>query len=118
MNVVSTIRRLEEIGVRVHCLQFGGTDLTSAAGKMTMNVLRAVAQLERDVHIERINKPGWLCCDVAFKSQIRGAVSLLAIFSMVRQDLREHARVKIMVSIVPPASLSATWLIYSGDHVI
>jgi hypothetical protein len=66
----------------------------------------------------RANKPGWLCCDVAFKSQIRGAVSLLAIFSMVRQDLREHARVKIMVSIVPPASLSATWLIYSGDHVI
>jgi hypothetical protein len=66
----------------------------------------------------RANRPGWLCCGAAFKSQIRDAVSLLAIFSMVRQDLREHARVEIMVSIVPPASLSATWLIYGGDHDI
>jgi hypothetical protein len=30
-------------GVKVHCLQLGGTDLTSAAGRMTMNVLAAVA---------------------------------------------------------------------------
>jgi putative DNA-invertase from lambdoid prophage Rac len=37
----------------VHCLQLGGADLTSAAGRMTMNVLAAVAQFERDLLIER-----------------------------------------------------------------
>ena len=34
-------------------LFLGGVDLTSAAGKMTMGVLAAVAQFERDLLIER-----------------------------------------------------------------
>jgi putative DNA-invertase from lambdoid prophage Rac len=37
----------------VHCLALGGVDLTSAAGKMTMQVLNAVAEFERDLLIER-----------------------------------------------------------------
>jgi len=37
----------------VHCLALGGVDLTSAAGKMTMSVLNAVAEFERDLLIER-----------------------------------------------------------------
>ena len=45
--------KLEEIGIRVHCLALGGVDLTSSAGKMTMNVINAVAQFERDLLIER-----------------------------------------------------------------
>lgn len=36
-------------GVRVHCLALGGVDLASSAGKMTMNVINAVAQFERDL---------------------------------------------------------------------
>jgi putative DNA-invertase from lambdoid prophage Rac len=40
-------------GIRVHCLALGGVDLTSAAGKMTMQVLGAVAEFERDLLIER-----------------------------------------------------------------
>jgi putative DNA-invertase from lambdoid prophage Rac len=44
---------LAEIGVRVHCLALGGVDLASSAGTMTMNVLNAVAQFERDLLIER-----------------------------------------------------------------
>lgn len=47
------MNKLAAIGVKVHCLQLGGTDLTSAAGRMTMNVLAAVAQFERDLLIER-----------------------------------------------------------------
>src|SRR5712664_857574 len=39
VDVVTTINKLAAIGVKVHCLQLGGTDLTSAAGRMTMNVL-------------------------------------------------------------------------------
>jgi putative DNA-invertase from lambdoid prophage Rac len=53
MDVRSTIEALEAIGVRVHCLALGGMDLTSAAGKMTMQVLAAVAEFERDLLIER-----------------------------------------------------------------
>jgi putative DNA-invertase from lambdoid prophage Rac len=53
VDVVTTVNKLAEIGVKVHCLQLGGTDLTSAAGRMTMNVLAAVAQFERDLLIER-----------------------------------------------------------------
>lgn len=53
MDVRATVERLAEGGVRVHCLALGGVDLTSAAGKMTMGVLSAVAEFERDLLIER-----------------------------------------------------------------
>lgn len=53
MDVRATVERLQEAGVRVHCLALGGMDLTSAAGKMTMGVLTAVAEFERDLLIER-----------------------------------------------------------------
>jgi len=55
MDVRSTVDLLGERGVRVHCLALGGVDLTSAAGRMTMQVLNAVAEFERDLLIERTN---------------------------------------------------------------
>ena len=53
MDVRSTVEKLEADGVRVHCLALGGVDLTSAAGKMTMGVIAAVAEFERDLLVER-----------------------------------------------------------------
>ena len=53
MDVRSTVERLAADGVRVHCLALGGVDLTSAGGKMTMAVLTAVTEFERDLLIER-----------------------------------------------------------------
>jgi putative DNA-invertase from lambdoid prophage Rac len=53
MDVRSTVEALAGIGVRVHCLALGGVDLTSAAGKLTMGVIAAVAEFERDLIIER-----------------------------------------------------------------
>lgn len=53
MDVRATVERLANIGVRVHCLALGGVDLTSPAGKMTMGVICAVAEFERDLLIER-----------------------------------------------------------------
>jgi putative DNA-invertase from lambdoid prophage Rac len=53
IDVSITVNKLEELGIRVHCLALGGVDLTSSAGKMTMNVINAVAQFERDLLIER-----------------------------------------------------------------
>lgn len=53
IDVSSTVKMLAENGVRVHCLQLGGLDLTSSAGTMTMHILNAMAQFERDLLIER-----------------------------------------------------------------
>jgi putative DNA-invertase from lambdoid prophage Rac len=53
MDVRATVEALAGHGVRVHCLALGGVDLTSPAGKMTMGVIAAVAEFERDLLIER-----------------------------------------------------------------
>ena len=53
IDVSTTVAKLEKMGIRVHCLALGGVDLTSSAGKLTMGVINAVAQFERDLLIER-----------------------------------------------------------------
>ncbi len=53
MDVRATVELLAGDGIRVHCLALGGVDLTSPAGKMTMGVIAAVAEFERDLLIER-----------------------------------------------------------------
>src|SRR3546814_1521391 len=53
MDVASTVADLDRMGVRVHCLALGGVDLTSSTGKLTMGVINAVAEFERDLLIER-----------------------------------------------------------------
>jgi putative DNA-invertase from lambdoid prophage Rac len=53
MDVRATVGLLAGMDVRVHCLALGGVDLTSPAGKMTMGVIAAVAEFERDLLIER-----------------------------------------------------------------
>lgn len=52
-DVRMTVDRLAADGIRVHCLALGGVDLTSPAGRMTMGVIAAVAEFERDLLIER-----------------------------------------------------------------
>lgn len=53
MDVRTTVDALAALGVRVHCLALGGVDLTSPAGRMTMQVIAAVAEFERDLLVER-----------------------------------------------------------------
>jgi putative DNA-invertase from lambdoid prophage Rac len=53
MDVRATVETLADLGIRIHCLALGGVDLSSAAGRMTMQVLNAVAEFERDLLIER-----------------------------------------------------------------
>lgn len=53
MDVRSTVEALAGLGVRVHCLALGGVDLASSSGKLTMGVLAAVAEFERDLLVER-----------------------------------------------------------------
>ncbi|MCE1061454.1 recombinase family protein [Pseudomonas alloputida] len=55
MDVRITVELLATRNIKVHCLALGGVDLTSPAGKMTMGVIAAVAEFERDLLIERTN---------------------------------------------------------------
>ncbi|CAI1146218.1 MULTISPECIES: recombinase family protein [Serratia] len=53
MDVRKTVEQLANTEIRVHCLALGGVDLTSPAGRMTMQVIAAVAEFERDLLLER-----------------------------------------------------------------
>ena len=53
MDVSGTVANLEETGMRVHCLALGCMNLASSGGKMTMNVINAVARHGRDPLVER-----------------------------------------------------------------
>ncbi|HID9277363.1 TPA: recombinase family protein [Enterobacter kobei] len=53
MDIRKTVELLAASEIRVHCLALGGVDLTSPAGKMTMQVISAVAEFERDLLLER-----------------------------------------------------------------
>ena len=53
MDVAATVRALAGMGVRVHCLALGGVDLASSTGRLTMGVINAVAEFERDLLVER-----------------------------------------------------------------
>jgi putative DNA-invertase from lambdoid prophage Rac len=52
-DVGGTIRLLASRGIKVIVLQLGALDLTSPAGKMMLTMLAAVAELERDLLVER-----------------------------------------------------------------
>lgn len=53
MDIRKTVELLATSEIRVHCLALGGVDLTSPAGKMTMQVISAFAEFERDLLLER-----------------------------------------------------------------
>ena len=52
-DVLGVMRRLEAAGCSVKVLQFGELDLISPAGRLVLTTLAAVAQMERDLLIER-----------------------------------------------------------------
>lgn len=52
-DVLTTIKTLASLGVEVVVLQLGKLDLTSPAGKLMLAMLAAVAEMERDLIVER-----------------------------------------------------------------
>ena len=52
-DVLATIKALATLGVEVVVLQLGKLDLTSPAGKLMLAMLAAVAEMERDLIVER-----------------------------------------------------------------
>ena len=53
VDVLQTVRQLQERGVHVIVHQLGNTDLTSPAGRLLLTMLSAVAEMERDLLVER-----------------------------------------------------------------
>ena len=99
IDVSTTVARLEKMGIRVHCLALGGVDLTSSAGKLTMGVINAVAQFERDLLIERtqsglararaqgkrLGRPAVLTADQ--QAQVRDRIAQGETLSAVARDM-------------------------------
>lgn len=52
-DVLATMKHLRNLGCEVQVLQLGKLDLTSPAGKLMLTMLSAVAEMERDLLIER-----------------------------------------------------------------
>ena len=53
IDVIATVRALSERSIRVIVHSLGGVDLTSASGRLLVTMLAAVAEMERDLLIER-----------------------------------------------------------------
>ncbi|PZX14193.1 putative DNA-invertase from lambdoid prophage Rac [Palleronia aestuarii] len=53
VDVMTTIKQLGKMSVRVKSLDLGDADLTSAAGRMVTQILNVVAQFERELIVER-----------------------------------------------------------------
>lgn len=52
-DIMTTVRKLSDVGCAVRVLQLGDLDLASAPGRLVMTTLAAVAELERDLIVER-----------------------------------------------------------------
>lgn len=53
IDVLQTVKQLSHRNIKVIVHQIGSTDLSSPAGKMLLTMLAAVAEMERDLLIER-----------------------------------------------------------------
>ena len=53
VDVISTLRSLASRGIKVKVLALGDVDLTSTAGKAVVGILAVVAEMERDLLVER-----------------------------------------------------------------
>lgn len=55
LDTLDTINKIKNKGVCLIVLQLGKMDITSPVGKMMINMLTAVAEMERDMLVERIH---------------------------------------------------------------
>ena len=54
-DILNVVELLKDMGVKVRVLQFDGMDITSSMGKMVLTCMGAMAELERNILIERVN---------------------------------------------------------------
>jgi DNA invertase Pin-like site-specific DNA recombinase len=95
VDVMQTIRLLGERKVKVVVLQLGSTDLTSAAGKLLLTMLAAVAEMERDLLVER-TQAGLQRAKAQGKKLGRPAKTTDAQRQSIRDDLKSGISVSQM----------------------
>jgi len=54
-DILNVVEMFKVMGVRIRVLQFDGMDITSPMGKMVLTCMSAMAELERNILIERVN---------------------------------------------------------------
>lgn len=112
-DVSTTVAKLEKIGIKVHCLALGGVDLTSSAGKMTMGVINAVAQFERDLLIERTQSG---LARAKSKGKILGRPKILS-ESQREQAIQQLREVKSIASIARSFNTSRQTIMRIRDTI-
>ncbi len=55
LDVMATVKLFKDRGIKLVVLQLGNLDLTSPSGELMVNVIAAVAQMEKALLIERVN---------------------------------------------------------------
>jgi DNA invertase Pin-like site-specific DNA recombinase len=53
IDVLSVVEDFKKLGIRLRVMQFDGTDLTSSTGKMLVTMMAAMAEMEKNLLIER-----------------------------------------------------------------
>jgi DNA invertase Pin-like site-specific DNA recombinase len=54
-DILNVVEMFKVMGVRVRILQFDGMDITSSMGKMVLTCMSAMAELEKNILVERVN---------------------------------------------------------------
>lgn len=53
IDILKTVEKFKELGIKLRILQFDSVDVTSSMGKMLLTVMAACAELERNLLVER-----------------------------------------------------------------
>jgi Resolvase, N terminal domain len=102
MDVSSTVAKLAGIGVRVLGLALGGVDLASSTGKLTMLVINAVAEFERDLLIERKRSIPVVLMSSVLEATVTKRCSGYAIF--MRKPFRIGEVIALAMQLIPRSS--------------
>lgn len=54
-DILNVVEYLKERNIRIRVMQFDGIDITSSTGKMILTCMAAMAEMERNILIERTN---------------------------------------------------------------
>lgn len=55
IDILGIVEKFKKMGVRLRIMQLDGTDLTSSTGKLLVTLMAAMAELERNMIVERTN---------------------------------------------------------------
>jgi putative DNA-invertase from lambdoid prophage Rac len=105
-DVLATIKRLAELGVEVIVLQLGKLDLASPAGKLMLAMLAAVAEMERDLIVERTLGRPYKTTLEQRKAMVEGYANKQSVSALAK--LYGVSRATVLTIVRPTATESET----------